>query len=250
MGRAVGILLVTMARNAAIMLAAIIFSISSMANAQTVNAADYDAFWLWAGVTPQPVLNKAKTVYLIQGQIEVPAGKGERSVQMIAQGGAISQIKNKEIWIVYRAHTLRWTPAIYAQILARLKRWQAKGNAVKGIQIDFDSSTRHLNEYADFLRDLRMRLPSDQALSITGLLDWNTDTGIANLNLMSDVVDEIILQTYQGRRTIPNYQSYLSHTDRIHIAFKVGLMQDGDWQAPAGLEDSPMFRGYVVFLKN
>jgi hypothetical protein len=239
-----------MTRYAAMMLATILLVISGVANAQTVNAADYDAFWLWAGVTPQPVLNKAKTVYLIQGQIEVPPGKSERSVQLIAQGGAISQIKNKEIWIVYRAHTLRWTPAIYAQILARLKRWQAKGNAVKGIQIDFDSSTRHLDEYADFLRDLRMRLPLDQSLSITGLLDWSTDSGVTSLNSMADVVDEIILQTYQGRHTIPDYQNYLTHTDRIHIPFKIGLIQDGDWQAPVGLEENMMFRGYVVFLKN
>ena len=34
-----------------------------------VDARDYDAFWLWSGVTPQPVLKQAKTLYILQGQI-------------------------------------------------------------------------------------------------------------------------------------------------------------------------------------
>ena len=34
-----------------------------------VDAEQYDAFWLWAGVNPQPVLATARTLYLLQGQI-------------------------------------------------------------------------------------------------------------------------------------------------------------------------------------
>ncbi len=30
-----------------------------------VDARDYDAFWLWSGVTPQPVLKQAKTLYIL-----------------------------------------------------------------------------------------------------------------------------------------------------------------------------------------
>lgn len=217
--------------------------------AQTVNAQDYDSFWLWAGVTPQPVLANAKTVYVLQGQVDIP-DHGDRAVRMIAQGGAIGKIRNDELWLVYRAHTLRWTPAITDQILSRLKRWQAAGNKVKGVQIDFDSATRHLDEYAVFLRDFRTKLPPEQQLGITGLLDWSSERDAASLNAMSGVVDEVILQTYQGRHTIPGYQSYLARTDTLKIPFKIGLVQGGEWQAPDHLVGSAYFKGYVVFLKN
>jgi hypothetical protein len=54
----------------------------------------------------------------------------------------------------------------------------------------------------------------------------------------------------QGRRTIPNYAAYLNRLDRLTFPFKIGLIQGGDWQAPADLASNPWFRGYVVFLKN
>ncbi len=225
------------------------FLFSTQAAAQTVKAQDYDSFWLWAGVTPQPVLAHAKTVYILQGQVEIP-DRGDRAVRMIAQGGAIGKIRNDELWLVYRAHTLRWSPAIYEQIFSRLKRWKAAGNAVKGVQIDFDSATRHLDEYAVFLKDFRTKLPQEQQLGITGLLDWSSETGIVGLNAMSGVVDEVILQTYQGRSTIPSYQGYLARTGALKLPFKIGLVQDGEWKAPDNLAGNRYFRGYVVFLKN
>lgn len=36
----------------------------------TVDAARYDAFWLWASVKPQAVVHGARIVYVLQGQIE------------------------------------------------------------------------------------------------------------------------------------------------------------------------------------
>jgi hypothetical protein len=34
------------------------------------------------------------------------------------------------------------------------------------------------------------------------------------------------------------------------VPFRIGLLQDGDWQPPDGLQANPWFRGYVVFLRN
>ena len=44
-------------------------ALSARATAGTVDAEDYDAFWLWGGVTPQPVLRRARTLYVLQGLI-------------------------------------------------------------------------------------------------------------------------------------------------------------------------------------
>jgi hypothetical protein len=221
-----------------------------------VDATDYDAFWLWAGVAPQPVLERAKTLYLLAGQIAPPryGRTGPEfawgAPRLYAQGGATPHIRHGQVWIVYRAHTLDWPPEIYVQILAELARWRAAGNPVVGIQIDFDARTRHLDQYAAFLAGLRARLPADCRLGVTGLLDWSSQGDSAALTALAGVVDEVVLQTYQGRHTIPGYEAYLARLDRVRLPFKIGLVQGGDWTAPAGLAGDPWFRGYVVFLRN
>jgi hypothetical protein len=218
-----------------------------------VDASGYDAFWLWAGVAPQPVLAKARTLYLLRGQVSA-ANPGGGAAVLIAQGGSTPHIRpnglGEKVWIAYRVHTLDWTPAIYSEVLAELSRWEAAGNPVAGVQIDFDAHTRHLDQYVTFLKQLRARLPPRCKLSITGLMDWGSHADPAALSGLGGVVDEVVLQTYQGRATIPNYQAYLSRLSRVRFSFKIGLVQGGAWSAPASLTADPWFRGYVVFLRN
>jgi len=126
--------------------------------AGTVDASKYDAFWLWSGVAPQPVLKHARCVYVLQGQIEAKRGD-ESQVRFIAQGGAVPHHQPVEVWLAYRVHTLHWTPREYAILLAQLQRWSQAGNRVAGVQIDFDAHTLHLQEYVDFLKGLRRQLP-------------------------------------------------------------------------------------------
>ena len=237
------------ARGLALLSLVLGLALSAPAAAGTVRAEDYDAFWLWAGVKPQPVLATASTLYILQGQVAAPAN-GDGEGRLIAQGGAIPHLSRPRVWLDYRAHTLRWAPAVYSQILARLRRWRQAGNAVVGLQIDFDAHTRRLGEYAAFLADLRSRLPADYRLSITGLLDWSSQGDSAALDALGGVVDEVVLQTYQGRHTIPSYQAYMASLDRLTVPFRIGLAEGGDWAAPPGLAANPWFRGYVVFLNN
>ncbi|OCR21742.1 hypothetical protein AFK24_27590 [Pseudomonas syringae] len=215
-----------------------------------VNADDYEAFWLWGGVSSQPVLNKAKTLYVLQGQISSARSEQHRRVNFVAQGMPIAKLPQAEVWVVYRAHTLRWPEPIYRQLLGQVNRWRNAGNNVVGIQIDFDARTRYLNEYVDFLRDLRQRLPQDYRLSITGLLDWSSNADAEVIGQLKGVIDEVVVQTYQGRHSIPDYAAYLPRMNRLGLPFKIGLIQGGEWQTPEHLQDSPWFRGYVVFLQN
>lgn len=231
----------------AVGLALALAALGAPALAEPVDAADYDAFWLWAGVAPQAVLDKARVLYILQGQIDQPRRGGP--ARLIAQGG-VPHLRRGEAWMVYRAQTLDWTPETYALILARLKRWRAAGDPVVGVQIDFDARTRHLDQYGAFLRGLRARLPKDCKLGVTGLLDWSSQGDPEALASLGGVVDELVLQTYQGRRTIPGYEAYLARLSRLKIPFKIGLVQGGDWHAPPELAANPWFRGYVVFLKN
>jgi hypothetical protein len=214
-----------------------------------VDARDHDAFWLWSGVASQPVLDQARTLYVLQGQIFAPRRDRQR-VDFIAQGMSVSRLPQQELWIVYRAHTLRWPESVYRQLLGQVSRWQQAGNAVTGIQIDFDARTRYLQDYVTFLKDLRQRLPAHYKLSITGLMDWSSNADPQAIGQLQGVVDEVVVQTYQGRHSIPDYAAYLPRMSRLGLPFKVGLIQGGEWNAPDFLLHSPWFRGYVVFLQN
>jgi hypothetical protein len=227
------------------LLLALALGAPSTAPAATVVASDYDAFWLWAGVRPQPVMATAKVLYILQGEVTATS-----PARLVAQGGATPSLRRGELWLVYRVQTLDWTPLIYRQLTAHLGRWRAAGNPVVGVQIDFDARTRHLDAYAAFLKDLRSRLPPDCRLGVTGLLDWSSQGDPAGLSALTGVVDELILQTYQGRRTIPGYGAYLARLGRLETPFRIGLIQGGDWAPPEGLARNPNFRGYVVFLRN
>ncbi len=221
-------------------------TLGGAASAGTVDAADYDAFWLWAGVAPQAVLSRARSLYILQAEIDA----GSRGARLVAQGGAVPRLRRGEVWMVYRVHTLDWSTHLYAQVASRLARWRAAGNPVVGIQVDFDARTRHLDQYGAFLRGLRTQLPADCRLSITGLLDWSSQGDPAALSALGGVVDEVVLQTYQGRTTIPNYATYVERIGRMKLPFRLGLVQGGDWTPPLGLAANPWFRGYVIFLRN
>ncbi len=210
--------------------------------ASRVEAERYDAFFLWAGVKPQPVLENAKTLYLLAGEVR----RDGRYVSL----RAVPRIGQGEVWLVVRAQSLDWAPETNDQIATELARWLAAGNAVAGLQVDFDASTKGLDRYALFLRTLRGRLAPKFKLSITGLMDWSAHADPAALASLTGVVDEVVVQSYQGRETIPGYARYLEKLARVPVPHKVALVQGGQWREPAALKRDPLFRGYVVFLVN
>ena len=209
-----------------------------------VNADQYTAFWLWAGVEPQSALKHAKTVYILEGEV-----RADGVATLVSLRPATPAIKHADIWMVVRVETLEWNDATFRKILASLGRWNRR-NVLSGLQIDFDAETKGLADYAKFLRELRRRLPKEYKLSITGLLDWSANGDPAGLQALAGTVDEIVLQTYQGRSTIPGYQAYFRGLKHLTFPFRIGLVQGGDWSAPDFLAQNPNFKGYVVFLVN
>ncbi|NTW53143.1 MAG: DUF3142 domain-containing protein, partial [Chlorobiaceae bacterium] len=187
---------------------------------------------------------------ILQGAVVELGLHDESAVCVVSQGMPVARIKKGQVWLVYRVETLHWTPDIVHQLIFRLKEWQRSGNPIVGLQIDFDAGSLYLNEYATFLRQLRSELPAEYRLSISGLLDWSSTGDVTAINGLADVIDEMVIQTYQGRKTIANYQAYLPALKRLRVPFRIGVVQDGEWQAPDDLEYNPMFRGYVMFLLN
>lgn len=212
-----------------------------------VNITQHDEFWLWSGVKTQPVLEKASTIYLLRGQI---VSNYNNHSHLINQRSPILPRPKQQLWLVYRAHTLNWDYSVLNGLTKELKYWQSNDIPIKGIQIDFDVSTHKLSDYIQFLQKIRTWLPKEYQLSITGLLDWGSNSNPSLINQLAESVDEVVFQTYQGKKTIKNYQKYLEKLQGIKLPFKIGIIQNGQWQPSKSLEQSPFFKGYVIFLQN
>ena len=210
--------------------------------APAVEAAAYDAIYVWPGVRPAPDI-AAKTVYLLDGEVR---RSGVAQLERLRMG--VPTLPGRTIWLVVRAERLDWSAGTYAAILADLKRWEDAGNTVAGLQVDFDAATRGIAGYAQFLRGLRSRLPQQWKLSVTGLMDWSAHGDPQALAGLAQTIDEVVVQTYQDRTTIPGYEQYFARMERFPIPFRVALVEGGVWQPPPILARHPMFRGYVVFL--
>ena len=239
---------VTSGRRVRSLVAGVLLLSSGAASAAPVDAVGYADYWLWGGLpSPSGILEQARSLYFLQGEIR-QARRDPGRIDLIAQGVSLPQRLPCDVWLVYRANTLLWPRSVTDTILARLDRWRHAGNRVVGLQIDFDASTRGLSNYVAALRALRAVLPRSYRLSVTGLLDWVRNGDTEAISALPSIVDEVVLQTYQGRSTIPNYADYLLHLSRLQVPYKIGLVQSGEWKKVPAIEESSWFRGYVVFL--
>lgn len=208
-----------------------------------MTADGHDRFWLWAGVTAPDALDDAKEVYVLDGEIRAGDGGRYRVLRP-----SPPRVRGPDLWLVVRTDTLDWPAGTLPLIERRLESWRASGGRVVGLQLDFDARTRGLGDYAAFLKRLRAALPADVRLSITGLMDWSAHGDPEALAALKGIVDEVVIQTYQGRSTIPGYDAYFARMKGFPISFKIGVVEHGQWDPPPGLEDEPAYRGTVVFL--
>ena len=233
-----------MSRRALALAAALLLAGCERLPATQVRAEDHHAFWLWAGVAPQPVLANARILYILDGEVTGEPGR------YTVLRPAIPRVRGPELWLTVRLQTLNWRPEVRRKLLGRLADWRAAGGRVIGVQLDFDARTRHLGDYASFLRSFRAALPPGTELSVTGLMDWSANGDPAQLRALAGTVDEVVIQTYQGRSTVAGYDLYLARLAGFPVPFRIGLVQGGDWRKPADLARNPAYRGTVVFLLN
>lgn len=206
-----------------------------------VDPAAYQAFTLWPGVAP-PEAAKPRLFYLLDGEVR---HRGAPRFERLR--AAPPRLAPVPVWLVVRVDRLDWSAGLAAIATRDLERWQAAGNTVVGLQIDFDSATRGLARYRAFLADLRARLPARWRLSITGLMDWSANGDPAELAALRGLVDEVVIQTYQGRHTIPGYAAYLRRLNHFPIPWRIALVERGEWTPPPDLPQDSGFLGYVVF---
>lgn len=199
------------------------------------------AWFVWAGVRPPPGPPPPE-VYLLAGEV-----RGAAPDRMVPLRPGVPHLGKTAVWLVVRTETLDWGPGVLPRILSEAARWRVAGR-IEGIQIDFDAATLRLDRYAAFLRALRAQLPRDLRLSVTGLLDGAANGRPEDLAAIGGVVDELVIQTYQGRCPIPGADHYLDRLARVPLPFRVAVVEHARWHAPAGLDANSRWRGLVVFL--
>lgn len=105
----------------------------------------------------------------------------------------------REYWLVLRFERQSVPDVQAAPILARRvsqlrEAARRRRLRVVGVQLDIDSPTGKLSQYASFLREVRKGLPPGIDISITALLDWFQD-GTAIADVIKEV-DEFVPQFY------------------------------------------------------
>ncbi len=228
---------------AAALLAALALASCRQPEASRVDPARYDQFFLWAGVSPPAAVKGARALYILGGEI-----RRGGPVQLTDMRAGVPHLSGPTLWLTVRAERLDWDAATWDAVRAMLARWRAAGNRLEGLQIDFDAATPGLDRYRAFLEQVRGELPLGMRLSITGLLDWSANGDPAELARLGGLVDEVVIQTYQGRHTIPGYAAWFSHIDTLPLPHKIALVEGGEWTPPAALARDQRFAGYVVFL--
>ncbi|MBM3769200.1 MAG: DUF3142 domain-containing protein, partial [Acidobacteria bacterium] len=110
-----------------------------------------------------------------------------------------------EYWAVFRVEEPGIPDGGAAKHLVRevadlQKAAARRGLRLSGIQLDIDSPTSQLHDYAVFLRLVKNELPKGVALSITGLLDWfRPGTAVAEVVA---AVDEFVPQFYDTEHSL------------------------------------------------
>lgn len=128
------------------------------------------------------------------------------------------------------------------------------GARIAGIEIDHDSGTDRLDDYASWLKELRSRLPKSVTLSITALPDWSRSPSLRRL-LAS--VDAVTVQVYSpasidgplfdaaaARATLAAFIRAAGRTAvRLSLpAYRVGVGVDENVRAPALEFETPSGR--------
>jgi hypothetical protein len=165
-------------------------------------------YWLWDHYGRRPEFEKTSVdvLYAQAGGIS----NGYRNSPFIHGSWPDATPRANEYWAVFRKEVIgipdgASAKAIAYRVVAMRQEMARTGISLRGVQMDIDSPTASLHDYAIFLRALKAELPKGAGLSITALLDWFRPG--TQIDEVIKEVDEFVPQFYDtgesyGRYTI------------------------------------------------
>lgn len=123
---------------------------------------------------------------------------------------------------------VRWDEdSLLSEIQTSIGQWRSNTNLLVGVEIDHDSATARLPQYASFLKRLRAQTDSGLKLSVTSLPTWLSSL---DLDGLFEPVDEVVLQVHavqaanEGIFNREDAAAWISHISaRIKKPFRVAL---------------------------
>jgi hypothetical protein len=223
------------------------FLITDIYNSKYSLKAKKNSYWVWAGISIADVPSSDAPLYLYQGLIT----KENEYIRFLHRGLFPHPLPNRNIHLVFRMNFLDKSSAFTNTILAIVDDWNYHGNHIKGIQLDFDSPTAKISEYAKFLKEVRNKLPQEYELSVTGLGDWLISGTPDSLSSISKNVNYIVFQLYHVNRPLENMELYFDKLGKLNFPFKIGLLNNTSSIIPDNsfLNYNKFFLGKIYFLQ-
>jgi hypothetical protein len=179
----------------------------SVGSSQPAPARWTTGFWFWQGSSVDPAYSgqQVDALFVQVGTLQKRSvGWARLEVGGNGEWHAYASLPDRlpparEVWLVWRFDG-RGVPDVEAVapivegLAGLLHGPRSRRLNIAGIQLDIDSPTSDLPQYAVFLRELRERLPAGMRISITALLDWFRDG--AGIDRVIAQTDEFVPQFY------------------------------------------------------
>lgn len=139
-------------------------------------------------------------LYVHAGEIEMVPRYGGGVAWAVSGSWQLAPLPTaKEYWVVFR-YDRQLVPDISTAPMVgqRVQELLTRQSEIKiaGVQLDIDSPTGKLPEYAAYLAAVKKSLPKGRLLSITALLDWFRDG--TDIEKVIGEVDEFVPQFYDA----------------------------------------------------
>jgi hypothetical protein len=199
-------------------------------------------YWIWAGLLAEQAPPTA-ILYIYQGAWVNHC--------FYRKGIFPSKISQKKVYLVYRIEGELPAPERVANLfMTHCRRWDKQGVHVIGLQIDYDSPSKKLNNYYDFLKNLQQLLLPFYRLSITALCDWLVSGDQETLNDIGSVTQEIVFQLYHHNHYIPQIAQYTAKLRLKRFYYRLGFLSKN---APVAEIDKflcpPYYQGRIIFIQ-
>jgi len=200
-------------------------------------------YWIW-GWDDLDYISSDSSLIIYQGDYHLP---GESNYFIYRGINATESLKNHRISLLFRVYSLKNPDDIIEIINTIISKWEYKGVEVSGIQLDYDSPSSGLHEYAKFVSVLHeyTRIQNIE-LSVTGLVTWllDNDDGAKEL---SRHVEYIVYQLYNNYRPLDNVEKYFSSIQSISYPYMIGITTSEKFHN-LGFPKNALYKGKIVFL--
>ena len=204
------------------------------------------SYWIWGNMIPKRVSHE-KDLYVYQGIFDVVRGKYTYHFEGLSPR-PIDKYSGK-LTLTYRLEKLIPPSIIVSRFVSHQKAWRRHNIVIDGIQIDYDSPTKKLLEYADWLALLKKEIKSDVSISITGLGDWLASAPSSHLNNLSEKTSFIAFMMYHGGHPLKNTSHYIEYLENLTIPFKIGrLEKQTDTNTFKSIVQAQSYKGEIIFI--